>query len=353
MNAITPFYYSERLHVLRSLIPLFRDFQNPEALLYEIADALIRKIIPDATKFVESLIEEYSRKTYAEVPESAREDPRQAAAWAKQNAKEQLVMLEVLFSTMWGHTACSGPLVAKIYETAYQTHLGSQQQNSTLLLDEESVQLLQDCAALWILIAVEVLELERASEDGAIEMSANPTDKEIYWSSPEHLKRIHQTVISQGNSNFACIYMAWTVQLARFAKVAHESKELPTSYGSFFQTLISSTQSRDAGQAVDRMRDIGLSGDAGLFRLLHTLLTNSPLFVTSAAWRTGSTVTDPNTVAYRSVIKGSCLRVSYMYMARLTVCTRVTHLYRRAGPSRDDHRLRWLSRSVDRPLRSQ
>ncbi|TBU45205.1 nucleoporin subcomplex protein binding to Pom34-domain-containing protein [Dichomitus squalens] len=309
VNAITPFYYSERLHVLRTLIPLFRALQSQGTPIFEIAETYIPKIVSDATQFAQSLLEEYSRKTYAEVPEGAQEDPRQASAWAKQNAKEQLVMLEVLFWTMWGHAACSGPLVAKIYETAYQTHLGSQQQNSTLLLDEESVQVLQDCAVMWILITVEVLELERASETGAIEMSANPTDKDIYWSSPEHLKRIHQTVISQGNSNFVCVYMAWTVQLGRFAKVAHESRELPTSYGSFFQTVISSTQSRDAGQAVDRMKDIGLSSDAGLFRLLHTLLTSSPVFVTSAAWRTGSSVTDPNTVAYRSVMKGLLISV--------------------------------------------
>ncbi|TFK94898.1 hypothetical protein K466DRAFT_657412 [Polyporus arcularius HHB13444] len=311
VEAITPFYYSERLHILRTLIPLFRAVQSASDPLHEIADEVIPRIVSDGAAFAQTLLTEYSKRTYAEVPEKAREDPRQAAMWAKQNAKEQLVLLEVLFWTMWGHASCSGPLVAQIYEVAYQTHLGSQQQNSTLLLDEESVQLLQDCAAMWILITVEVLELERSNEPDAIEISANPTDTEIYWSSPEHLKKIHQTVISQGNSNFACTYIAWTCILSRLAKVALGLKELPDSYKAFFDSLVpegSATYS-DAQQAVALMTNIGLSDDAGLFRLLLTLLTTSPLFVTSAAWRTGSTVTDPNAVAYRSVLKGLVISI--------------------------------------------
>ncbi len=341
VNAITPFYYSERLHVLRTLIPLFRSLQSPGSPILEIAEAVIPKIIPDAAAFADTLVSEYSRKTYAEVPESLRNDPRQAAAWAKQNAKEQLVMLEILFWMMWGHAPCSGPLVAKVYETAYQTHLGSQQQNSTLLLDEESVQILQDTAALWILITVEVLELERATEAGSIEISADPRDKEIYWSSPEHLKRIHGLVISQGTSNFSVTYIAWTCLLSCLSKVVMDMKELPNSYKGFFDSLIppnSGMHSRDAQQAVTLMREIGLSMDAGLFRLLHTLLTSSPLFVTSAAWRTGSTITDPNTVAYRSVIKGAFLRVIVMNWS-LTNYFRVGYGRRRIGPSRDGPRL--------------
>ncbi|RPD67457.1 hypothetical protein L226DRAFT_608624 [Lentinus tigrinus ALCF2SS1-7] len=312
VDAITPFYYSERLHILRTLIPLFRAVQSASDPLHEIADEVIPRIISDGAAFAQTLLAEYSKKTYADVPESTREDPRQGAMWAKQNAKEQLVMLEVLFWTMWGHASCSGPLVAQIYETAYQTHLGSQQQNSTYLLDEESVQILQDCAAMWILITVEVLELERSSEADALEISANPAEKDIYWSSPEHLKKIHQTVISQGNSNFACTYIAWTCILSRLSKVAMGMKELPSTYKAFFDSLVpegADGYSKDAQQAITLMTNIGLSSDAGLFRLLLTLLTMSPLFVTSAAWRTGSTVTDPNAVAYRSVLKGLIISI--------------------------------------------
>ncbi|KIJ97273.1 hypothetical protein K443DRAFT_105919, partial [Laccaria amethystina LaAM-08-1] len=59
--------------------------------------------------------------------------------------------------------------------------------------------------------------------------------------------------------------------------------------------------------------------EAGLFNLLGSLLTNSPLFVTAVSWRTGSSISDPNAVAFRSVLKGSihhgdrgaCPRLTY------------------------------------------
>ncbi|OSC97961.1 hypothetical protein PYCCODRAFT_1480973 [Trametes coccinea BRFM310] len=310
VEAITPFYYSERLHILRTLIPLFRAEQNAADPVHEIASEFLPKIIPDGCAFAETLLGEYISKTHAAIPEAARGDTRQAATWAKQNAKEQLVMLEVLFWTMWSYATCNGPLVAKIYETAYETHLGSQQQNSTFLLDEESVQILQDCAALWILITVEVLELERVA--GGVEVSADPMDKDIYWASPDSLKRIHHAVISQGNSNFACTYIAWTFVLARISRTALELKEIPNSYKGFFDSLIpqdSGGYSKDGIRAFELMAKIGLGPDAGLFRLMLTLLTTSPLFVTSVAWRTGSSVTDPNAVAYRSVLKGLIIAI--------------------------------------------
>ncbi|KAJ3754452.1 hypothetical protein EV360DRAFT_86825 [Lentinula raphanica] len=51
------------------------------------------------------------------------------------------------------------------------------------------------------------------------------------------------------------------------------------------------------------MSQLCLDPKSGLLSLMKTLLTNSPLFVTSIAWKTGSTVTDPNVIAFRSVFK--------------------------------------------------
>ncbi|KAH9939314.1 uncharacterized protein BXZ73DRAFT_99515 [Epithele typhae] len=320
VEALTPFYYSERLYLLRCYIPLFRAFQHTTEKMYGVADAAIPKLVPDGPAFATALLTEYATKASADVHPNARDDPRQAAAWAKQNAKEQLVLLEVLFWTMWAHAPCAGQLVSRIFATAYATHLGSQQHNSTLLLDEESAQVLQDNAAMWILITIEILELERAGEPGAIEVAANPKDKDIYWSSPEYLKQIHQIVIAQGNSNFACTYIAWTCILSRISKVALSLKELPESYRTFFDSLIpegSGMHTKDPQQACNLMANVGLSADAGLFRLLLTLLTSSPLFVTSVAWRTGSTVSDPNAVAYRSVLKGLLISIVDMIPVEL------------------------------------
>ncbi|KAI0940233.1 hypothetical protein AcV5_001397 [Taiwanofungus camphoratus] len=307
VEAITPFYYSERLFVLRTLVPLFRAVENVEDHANSVATEVLPKVIPDGSAFVETLIKEYTHKMNAQLPENVAEDTRQAAAWAKQNAKEQLVMLEVLYWTMWNYTPCIGPLVVQIYETAFETNFGSKQRNSTLILDDEGIQIQQDCAALWILLSIEVLELERAAEPGGIELAAEPADESIYWESPDSLKRIHELVLSNTNSHFACVHIAWAFVLSRLMQAVADTKEIPDSYSSFFESL-----SPQQGHSYSKEREpphllmakTCLNPDVGLFKLILTLLTNSPLFVTAVAWRTGSTVTDPNAVAYRSVLKG-------------------------------------------------
>ncbi|EKM59899.1 uncharacterized protein PHACADRAFT_138237 [Phanerochaete carnosa HHB-10118-sp] len=311
LDAITPFYYSERLYVLRILIPLFRASAGGVQPVSDIAADLLPAVIPDGKAFATSLLAEYISKLKARLPSNFDADPRKAVSWAKQNVKEQLVVQEVLFWTVWDYAPCDGQLVARIYETSYQTNLGSHQENSTLLLDEEGAQLQQDMAALWILISVEVLELERAADPGGIEVSHTPADKEIYWSSPESLERIHKLVTSHPDSQFACQYIAWAFVLSRIVEVCTNLKELPSSYSKFFDSIMPTDRSYTRGHdpAHVLMSRAALGQDAGLFQLMLTLLTNSPVFVTSMAWRTASSVTDPNAVAYRSVLKGLVISI--------------------------------------------
>ncbi|TFK66507.1 hypothetical protein BDN72DRAFT_917479 [Pluteus cervinus] len=190
------------------------------------------------------------RQTHSTFIQRRRPLPLSTSRWAKQNFKEQLVLLELLFWVMWGYAPCDGPLVEKIFRTAYDVNLGSTQANATLLLDEESTQLQQDCAALWILICVEVLELETVGSE-TVELSNNPSHKNFYLSSLE----------------------------------AQEP-------------------SRDQDSPHVEMCKACLGPEVGLLNLLHSLLTQSPLFVTAVAWKAASTVTDPNAIAFRSVLKG-------------------------------------------------
>lgn len=316
LEAITPFYYSERLFVVRSLIPLFRS-SAVDALeaVGEIANDFLPQVItPNGKAFAESILTEYSRKCKHPLPRSFDANPRKASQWVKQNTKEQLVLLEVLFWTMWEYANCDGPLVVRIYETAYSSNLGSNQQNGNLLLDEEGAQLLQDNAALWILLTIEILELERVAEPGGMQISGGDEDggeegdKEIYWSSPESLMRIHQLVLSHEGSQFACIYLAWSFVLSRILKICSELKALSPPYLKFVETLIPRLDRSYANKEREPvwllMSRSCLDPEVGLFQLMLTLLTSSPLYVTAVAWRTGSTVTDPNAVAYRSVLKG-------------------------------------------------
>lgn len=323
VDAITPFYYGERLWVLRTLIPLFRANENENAPVHSIASEFLPSILPDGNAFAETLLDEYVRKAKAPLPDKVADDPRQAAAWTRQNAKQQLALLEVLFWTMWNYASRSGSLVTRIFETAYSTDLGTQQQNSTLLLDDEGVQLQRDSAALWILITVEVLELERAAESGGVSLAPEAEDPQIYWSSPESLKRIHELVVSHGDSHYACTYIAWAFVLSRLHNAAAEIKELPPSYQSFFDSLLpqqgkSYSKEREPVHAL--MASTCLDPDVGLFKLMFTLLTTSPAFVASVAWRSGSAISDPNAVAFRAVFKGTsplCVPLAARSFSRL------------------------------------
>jgi nuclear pore complex protein Nup188 len=307
VEAITPFYYYERLSLYRVLIPLFRAKENVADPIYEIADDFLPKLLPEGENFAESLIAEYLRKTQEKLPEGMSGDPRVASRWAKQNSKEQLVLLEVLFWTMWGFVPCGGPLVEKIFEAAYATNLGSSQANATLLLDEEGVQLQQDCAAFWVLITIEVLELETIGEPDAVEVAADPVRMDIYTASPKCLSRIHEIVTSHMDSQYACTYLAWAFVLSRLAAKAMELKEIPESYRPFFESMLphlNRTYSKDREPTHVLMSRACLQPEVGFFQLLGTFLTNSPLFVTAAAWKKGSSVTDTNAIAFRSVLKG-------------------------------------------------
>ena len=308
VDAISAFYLSERLHTYRVLIPLFRANENSEDLLYPVALEFLPKTIPDGPKFAQLLIDEYLRKTKEKLPEKLNEDPRAATLWAKQTMKEQLVLLEVLFWTMWGYVPCSGPLLESIFSAAYSTALGTSQTNTTLLLDEESVQLSQDCAAIWILITVEVLELESLGEPDTIELSDTPSRSDVYHASPASLTRLHDLVITNTGSQYSCTYLAWTYVISRLSAKAAETPSIPASFKPFFDHINPPTTRsyvNDRESIHLQMVKTCLDPDVGLFALMHTLLTCSPLFVTAVAWKTGSSITDPNAIAYRSVLKGS------------------------------------------------
>ncbi|KAF8967477.1 nucleoporin subcomplex protein binding to Pom34-domain-containing protein [Flammula alnicola] len=320
VDAISGFFSSEYLHTFRVLIPLFRAKENSEEPLYDVAVEFLPQIIPDGHKFAESIIAEYLRKTRAKLPDKFHEDPKGATSWAKQNLKEQLVLLEVLFWTMWGYVPCSGPLVQQIFETAYDTKLGSNQTNNTLLLDDESRQLQQDCAAVWILITIEVLELETLGEPDTIELSDSPSRKDVYYSSPQSLQKLHDIVTNHADSQYSCTYLAWTYVLSRLSAKAAETSDIPASYQAFFDHInlsIGRSYTKDREPLHIQMAKACLDPEVGLFKLIDSLLTNSPLFVTALAWKTGSSITDPNAIAYRSVLKGLVIALVELVLVEL------------------------------------
>ncbi|KAL1721708.1 nucleoporin subcomplex protein binding to Pom34-domain-containing protein [Schizophyllum commune] len=307
-DRFTPFYYAERLHLFRCLIPLFREEVNEEQWLYSVSSRFMPRLVPDARAFVESLIAEFEAKLRAPVPKAMAGNVKDATTWAKQNAKEQLVLLEVLFWAMFGSVPRDGPTVERIYRSAYSTMMGTDQANETLLLDAEGQQLRQDMAATWILITIEVLELENFADPTFLEISDNPANQESYLASPESLQRIHKLVLEGDNSMFSLTYMAWALVLTKLAEKMQSMKQVPSKYAPFLQTLVTGNAPKDREPVPATMaRKVLESGD--LFDMLRMLLTTSPLFVASLAWRRDSSVTDTNPIAFRSVLKGFLISV--------------------------------------------
>ncbi|THV06572.1 hypothetical protein K435DRAFT_743696 [Dendrothele bispora CBS 962.96] len=303
IETFTPFYYSERLSVLRILIPLFRAKAVSEPF-HALFLSILPQVLRDSKEYEESLLAEYEVKLKEKIPEKFSKEPKAVARWVKQNSKEQLVLLEVLFWTLFESVTCDGPTVEKIIEMAYETDLGSLQQNANLLLDEEGTQLTQDKMALWILITLEVLELEKMTDSATLQISDHPTSSDLYFSFPNSLERIHQIVTANSeNKKFSCTYLAWTFVVSRLASVA---SELPDSYRGLLDSLLlrSGSYSKEREPSHVIMSRKCLDPQFGLFSVMSALLTTSPLFSTKMAWRTASAVTDPNAVAFRSVFKG-------------------------------------------------
>jgi len=298
VEIITPFYRAERIAALRILIPLLRASQDVYGSLYTVSNEVLPQILQDEPQFVEALLSDYTRRTKDGVPDKLRDDPKVAMSWAKQNLKEQLLMLEVLFWIVWSHVSCDGPLMVKILEAAYSTSLGSSQANTMFLLDEESLQLQQDSAALWIVLTLEAFKLDKVAES-----SNNP--RTTYLASNDCLKKLHELISSHTDSRYACIYLAWAFLLCRLSNDPMQT--------SFLETLSASDDRQDPTNRKPvyfQMFEACLSPDAGLLQLIFSLLTKSPLFVTSVAWKTGSWLCDPNAIAFRSVINGRQCDVS-------------------------------------------
>ncbi|EAU82745.2 hypothetical protein CC1G_10650 [Coprinopsis cinerea okayama7 len=303
LEKITPYYYSERLNALRILGPLFKAYGDESDLLYDVACDFLPVVIPDPIKFGIDLLNAYTAKTKEKLSTN---DPQEAIAHAKRSLHDQLAMLELFFQLMWGYAPCTGEIVVKTLETAYDTSFGAIQQHNTLILDNESQQLLQDCAALWIVITIEVLELETVGHDEGLEITETPSGKTLYIASPESLEKIHNIVISNTQSQFACTYLAWTYVLSRICTKTSTLDTIPPSYKKFMDIINPPANSRafNAEPVYLQMTRVCLSPEAGLLPLINDLLTKSPLFVTSIAWRTGSALNAPNSLSYRSTLKG-------------------------------------------------
>ncbi|VDC04141.1 unnamed protein product [Peniophora sp. CBMAI 1063] len=313
LDQFAPFFHSERRCLHRLYVPFLRVLEDDQLMLYETAMKFIPLMIPDGPAFVQDLVAFSADKAQAPIPDNMSTDPRRASTWAKENVRDQLVLLEVLFWAMWEFVPRRGALVVQIYETAYSTALGSLQQNSTLLLDGESLRLLEDCASMWLLIMLEVLEVEAFLEGRVPTIHTATSETELYISSPDSLKTIHELVISHGDSQYVPVCVAWAVILGYLENSARAMDEIPVPYKPFFDVLDPRTSrgySKSAEPVHSFILQRCLDPSANFLPTLMALLTQTPLFATSISLDTDSAITHANAIAYRAIIKGVLIGLS-------------------------------------------
>ncbi|KAH8118849.1 nucleoporin subcomplex protein binding to Pom34-domain-containing protein [Phellopilus nigrolimitatus] len=306
LAAITPFYFSERLHVARTLIALVKCQQSSTDAFSHGAHKLLPKIVTDQTDFVMKLISEFLRKAKLPIPAYASKDPKTISQWAKQNAKEQLVLVETLFWMLWDYVPCTTPIVVSVFESAYEADFGYNQENSTSMLDDEGMQIQRDIAALWVLITIEVLNLESFSGTD-VELPTEMSDTGPFPGSPLYMLKVHKIVMHHTSPGYVCTMLAWAFYLKAISEAASRVAERPRGYPSFLREIKASSEvafKKGEKELHATIVAACLRPESGLFGFLSTLLTQSPLFVSSVAWKTGSSVSFPNEIAYRALLKG-------------------------------------------------
>ncbi|KAL5529911.1 hypothetical protein ACEPAF_6168 [Sanghuangporus sanghuang] len=305
ITRITPFYYSERLYVARTLVALLKCSQAETDPFHEDARMMLPKIIPNSTEFAMKLASEFQRKTQLAIPDYASANPKAGSQWAKQNAKEQLVLVELLFWLLWDYCPVTASVAVAVFQTAYQAEFGYKQANATSMLDEEGMQIQRDLAALWVLITIETLQLEYLAEN-VVDLPEYTRDDSQLHLAPLAMLKIHKIVIAHATPGYVCTLLAWAFFLEAISKIASRKAVRPAAYVPFLREIKHPSEvafKKGEKEVHATMVERCLRSELGLFPFLNALLS-SPLFMISSALRTGSSVTDVNDIAYRALIKG-------------------------------------------------
>ena len=306
LHVITPFYYSERLHVTLTLTTLLKIFFNPDNPFHDVVKRVLPQIIPEPVPFTKSVISQYRIKSNKHIPEYFGSDIRRVSQWAKQNAKEQLALLQLVFWIMWEYVPCMASIVVLVFEVAYEVEFGYKQENATAMLDDEGQQIQQDLASFWVLLTIEVLNLEQLSLRG-VEFAANPSEDGLLSASPSALEKVHRLVMAHSHPGYVCTMLSWALYLKGISTAASLLAERPAAYIPFLREIKSSQEvayRKGERELHATIVSACLRPETGLFSFLRALLTESPVFSTAVHLRRGSEVTDSNAVAYRSVLKG-------------------------------------------------
>jgi nuclear pore complex protein Nup188 len=290
-GALETYYFEQRHHLLRVFLSLLAASGDPDHPFHVPASDATQTLIPNYESFALDLLNELHRRAQQTLPPSITADPLTASRWARQAAREQLCLLEVLFAVLWEINPCPPELVLKVFEVLFSSDFGQAQANSNHLMEEEGSQLLDDLESFWVLIALQLLAL-----DSVIGRS---TMRNSLLGDPKTLLALHNLILSSFRTlpRYGPLIMAWGIILSHFT-ISNASEPKPGPLASFFEVIVPPAPATPLYQ---KCAEIALSEDIGLFAYVLRLL-NSPALSSAASAKRSSAVTTPNSFPYRLTI---------------------------------------------------
>ncbi|KAH7107260.1 hypothetical protein BKA62DRAFT_682861 [Auriculariales sp. MPI-PUGE-AT-0066] len=304
-DAIAEFYFTERLSVVRCFIPLLSARENAQHPLQNVSESFLKDVITNPAAFIDTLLTEYARRAKQELTPEILRAASVATAWAKQLAREQLAMVEVVFWLLWDLVPSTSLTAVQIFKAAYDSDLGKKQLYSAMLLEDEGRQILNDLECMWTVVLIESLNLEQVLDDDA-DISLASATSPILMAAPQQLVVIQQLVFSatQTDARYGPIVLAWCTILYRVRTMLDSLDSVPDVYERFVHLTGALPGSDPPVPMYQHLLMWTLCAEVDVLGRLKDMLTNAPLFVTSVAWCTGSSLTDPNAIAFRAVVKG-------------------------------------------------
>lgn len=310
LDAISDFYYDERLYLMRTVGDLLRVKASSGDMYNTLATGFVQKHIPDQNVFIEKLLQSFAARTTDTVPQYVPKDVKSAAKWAKQNLKEQLCLLEVIFWSAISKTT-NGSFVLQFFQAARQLGLGRNQHLEELLMDEECGQLQDDIEVLFGVTAIQLLELDKLLDED-LDLEVAIKRQRGFLASPKDVADIHNAVSQlPDEQRYSPLVLSWGYVVSKIARLPRD--EVPQEYEDFYGVLNPAPARKTRFAVADGTLGVAESTlnrafELGIFGAMRRY-TNSPLLSTALAATVASKLTEPNNAQFRYVIKGVLMAI--------------------------------------------
>ena len=305
LQALTDFYFEERLFAIRLMGALLRSKDIDSDQFRGLSNDFLGRHVGDLPKFAHGVLNSIKARAGEELrPNVSSDDPRQAARWAKQNLKEQLALMEVIF---WSAVALNadGAFVLDFLQFAESSNLGMVQRYSHILLDEESAQLNADMTILFGVTGVQLLKLDKLLDE-QLNLELITKHNHGFLASPDHVKEIHSTVRSfPEEPRYAPLVLAWGYIVSRIEHTPAE--DIPHAYDEYYSSIHPNRSSRQRNSYPDSSLSVSeaIINQAVVTGFLNAMLgyLRSPLLSTSLSAILSSHITEANNEQFRYIIK--------------------------------------------------